>query len=85
MTKSYILAMDIAQQSAVVQLSRADGTKLWRGTLPTDLTGWQRLEQLLVEHQVRSSELLVIAEATRHLSFGLGRTADQIGCARVRA
>lgn len=64
MTKSYILAMDIAQQSAVVQLSGADGTKLWRGTVPTDLTGWQRLEQLLVEHQVRASELLVIAEAT---------------------
>ena len=64
MTKSYIFAMDIAQKSAVVQLSRADGTKLWRGTLPTDLTGWQRLEQLLAEHQVQFSELLVIAEVT---------------------
>ena len=64
MTKSYIFAMDIAQLSAVAQLSRADGTKLWCGTLPTNRTGWQRLEQLMTEHQVRFHELLVIVEAT---------------------
>lgn len=64
MTKSHIFAMDIAQQSVVAQLSRADGTKLWRDTLPSDLTGWHRLEQVLAKHQVQFSELLVIAEAT---------------------
>ncbi len=71
MTKSYIFAMDIAQLSVVAQLSRADGTKLWCGPLPTNLTGWQRLEQLLAEHQVRCHELLVIAEATgiHHLAW----------------
>ena len=71
MTKSYIFAMDIAQLSALAQLRRADGTKLWCGTLQADLSGWQRLEQLFAEHQVRFSEVLVIAEATgiHHLAW----------------
>ena len=64
MTKNHILGMDIAQKSAVAQLIRADGTKCWRGTLTTDQTGWQQLEQILAEHQARLPDTLVLLEAT---------------------
>jgi transposase len=64
MTKNHILGMDIAQKSAVAQLIRGDGTKCWRGTLPTDQAGWHQLEQLLTEHQGQLPATLVVMEAT---------------------
>jgi len=64
MTKNYILGMDIAQNTAVAQLDRADGTKCWRETLSTDQTGWQRLEKMLTEQGAGWTDTLVILEAT---------------------
>jgi transposase len=56
--------MDIAQNSAVAQLDRADGTRCWRTTLSTDQTGWQQLEQLLATAGARWAETGVLLEAT---------------------
>jgi transposase len=64
MTKSHILGLDIAQNSAVAQLARADDTKCWRDTLTTDQVGWQHLETKLTEHQVALADTIVVIEAT---------------------
>lgn len=64
MTKNHILGLDIAQNSAVAQLDRADGTKCWRGTLTTDQSGWQQLEKVLAENNARLPDTLVLVEAT---------------------
>lgn len=64
MTKSYIFAMDIAQNSAVAQLDRADGTCLWHGTVTTDQLGWQTLERAMRDHGASWSDTLIIMEAT---------------------
>lgn len=64
MTKSYIFAMDIAQNQAVVQLDRADGSSLWHGTVSTDQPGWQKLQSVLQDHGVSWSDTLVMMEAT---------------------
>jgi transposase len=64
MTKNHILGMDIAQNTAVTQLDRADGTKCWHGTLATSQAGWQQLEKILAEHHVQLSATLVLLEAT---------------------
>lgn len=63
MTKSYILAMDIAQDSAFVQLDH-DGTALWVSKLPTSQTGWQLLQSQLEHHQIAYADVLVVLEAT---------------------
>jgi transposase len=64
MTKNHILGLDIAQNSAVAQLDRADGSKCWRTTLSTDQAGWQQLEKLLAENDARLVDTLVLMEAT---------------------
>lgn len=64
MTRNYILGLDIAQNSAVAQLERADGSKCWRGTLTTDQTGWRQLEKALTEQGAQWHDLLVMIEAT---------------------
>ena len=64
MTKNHILGLDIAQTTAVAQLNRADGTKCWRGSLPTDQAGWQQLALVLAEHGARLPATLVLVEAT---------------------
>lgn len=64
MTKSYLLGMDIAQKSAVVQLRHANGNSLWRATVSTTQRGWQHLEQVLLSHAIAWNDLLVIMEAT---------------------
>ncbi|HEX8919754.1 MAG TPA: IS110 family transposase, partial [Chloroflexota bacterium] len=64
MTKSYIFAMDIAQNSAVVQLDRADGTCLWHGTVTADQAGWQTLQSALGRHGATWPDTLIIMEAT---------------------
>ncbi len=71
MTKSYILALDIAQHAAVVQLDRADGSLVWRDTVTTDQSGWRSLESALHRHHADWSGTLVIMEATGilHLSW----------------
>jgi transposase len=77
MTKSSILAMDIAQHSALVQLDRVDGSTLWRGTIPTDQPGWQQLEAVLRNQRLAWSDLLVLMEATGlyHLAWAERLTA----------
>ena len=71
MTKSYIFAMDIAQEKAVVQLDRADGSCLWQGTVVATQTGGQTLDLALRQHGATWSDTLVIMEATGiyHLSW----------------
>ena len=64
MTKNQILGLDIAQNTAVVQLDRADGTTCWHGTLTTDQAGWQQLERTLAENNARLADTLVLVEAT---------------------
>src|SRR5262245_2336598 len=64
MTKNHILGLDIAQNSAVAQLDRADGSKCWRGPLPPDQAGWQQLEKILAEHSAHWAHTGVIIEAT---------------------
>lgn len=64
MTKSHILGLDIAQNSAVAQLERADGSSCWHGTLPTSQAGWRQLEQALAAHGARLADTLVLVEAT---------------------
>jgi transposase len=64
MKKNHILGMDIAQNSAVAQLDRADGTRCWRGPLTTDQAGWQQLEQLLATHGANWADTRVLLEAT---------------------
>ena len=64
MTKSHILGLDIAQDSAVVQLEGTDGFKCWRGTLTTDQSGWGQLEKVLAENHAAFSQLFVVIEAT---------------------
>jgi transposase len=64
MKKNFILGMDIAQHSAVTQLDRADGSNCWRGTLSTDRSGWQMLEQVLAANHASACETLVLIEAT---------------------
>ena len=64
MKKNHILGMDIAQNSAVAQLDRADGTRCWRETLTTDQAGWQQLEKLLATHGARWADTRVLLEAT---------------------
>ena len=71
MTKTSILGLDIAKDTAVAQLERADGAKCWRGKLTTDQAGWQQLESGLAAHGVRLADILVIVEATgvHHLAW----------------
>lgn len=71
MTKTSILGLDIAKNTAVAQLERADGTKCWRGKLTTDQAGWQQLESILAAHGVRLADTLVLVEATgvHHLAW----------------
>lgn len=71
MTKSHILAMDIAQDQAVVQLDRADGSCLWQGAVMATQTGWQALEVAVRQHGATWPDTLVIMEATGiyHLSW----------------
>lgn len=64
MTKNHILGLDIAQNTAVAQLDRADGTKCWRGPLVTSEAGWQQLEAILAEHGAQLTGTLVLIEAT---------------------
>lgn len=64
MKKNHILGMDIAQNSAVAQLDRADGTRCWHETLPTDQTGWQQLEKLLLAQGAQWADTCVLLEAT---------------------
>lgn len=64
MTKNHILGLDIAQNSAVTQLDRADGTRCGHATLTTDQAGWQQLEALLAAHGARWADTLVLVEAT---------------------
>lgn len=64
MTKSHILGLDIAQDSAVVQLEGTDGSRCWRGTLTTDQTGWCQLEKVLAENHAAFAQLFVVIEAT---------------------
>lgn len=64
MKKNHILGMDIAQNSAVAQLDRADGTRCWRGTLTTDQVGWQQLDELLATHGATWADTGVLLEAT---------------------
>jgi transposase len=56
--------MDIAQNSAVAQLDRANGTRCWRVTLSTDQTGLKELEGLLASEGVSWEDLCVLLEAT---------------------
>jgi transposase len=56
--------MDIAQNTAVAQLEDANGTKCWRGSLPTSQAGWQQLEKILAAQGARWADTLVILEAT---------------------
>jgi len=56
--------MDIAQHSAVAQLDRADGSNCWRGTLTTDRSGWQMLENVMASNGARACDTLVLIEAT---------------------
>lgn len=64
MTTNHILGLDIAQDTAVAQLDRADGTKCWRGPLVTSAAGWQQLEAILAEHGAQLTGTLVLIEAT---------------------
>jgi transposase len=64
MTKNTVLALDIGKASAVMQLERLDATRCWRGKLCPDQAGWEQLQRVLAEHQVRMSELSVVVEAT---------------------
>lgn len=64
MTKNHILGLDIAQSTVVAQLDLADGTKCWRGPLPTSQAGWQQLEKILTEHGARLPDTFVVLEAT---------------------
>lgn len=64
MTKSYIFAMDIAQNKAVAQLDRADGSCLWYGSVSATQSGWHALEVALRQHGATWSDTLVLMEAT---------------------
>jgi transposase len=64
MTKNYILGMDIAQNSAVAQLDRADGTCCWRDSVTTDQAGWQQLEKVLAQNGAGWADTRVLLEAT---------------------
>ena len=79
MTKNHILGLDIAQNSAVAQLDRADGTKCWRGTLTTDQSGWQQLEKVLAENNARLPDTLVLIEATGVYHFAWAERLHQAG------
>jgi transposase len=71
MTKNHILALDIAQNTAVAQLERADGAKCWRDTFTTDQAGWETLEKKLAEAGARWADAFVVLEATgvHHLAW----------------
>ena len=60
MTKNHILGMDIAQNSVVAQLDRADGSTCWRGPLRTDQAGWHQLETILAQHRGRRADTLLV-------------------------
>jgi len=79
MTKSHILGLDIAQNSAVAQLERADGTRCWRGTLTTDLAGWQQLQKILLEHDAPFAATRVLVEATGVYHFAWCSRLTQAG------
>jgi transposase len=64
MKKNHILGRDIAQNSAVAQLDRADGTRCWHETLTTDQAGWQQLEKLRLAHGAQWADTCVLLEAT---------------------
>ncbi len=79
MTKNHILGLDIAQNSAVAQLDRADGTKCWRGTLTTDQSGWQQLGKVLAENHARLADTVVLIEATGVYHFAWAERLHQAG------
>jgi transposase len=64
MTKNHILGLDIAQNTAVAQLERADGAKCWRETFTTAQAGWECLEQKLSEAGACWLDTFVVLEAT---------------------
>jgi len=64
MKKNHILGLDIAQNSAVAQLDRADGTRCWHEKLTTDQAGWQQLEKLRTAHGAQWADTCVLLEAT---------------------
>src|SRR5436190_6715974 len=64
MTKNHILGLDIAQNTAVAQLERADGAKCWRETFTTAQAGWEGLEQKLTQAGARWVDTMVVLEAT---------------------
>ena len=64
MTKSNILGLEIAQNSVVAQLARAEGTRGWRGSLPPTQSVWMCLQATLTQHRVPWSDLLVVMETT---------------------
>jgi transposase len=88
MKKNHILGMDIAQNSVVAQLDRADGTRCWRDTLTTDQAGWQQLETILAAAGARWAETQVLLEATGvyHLPWAerLHQGLRQLTSARAR-
>jgi transposase len=63
MTKSHILALDIAQTSALSQLD-FEGTKLWGKPLLTSEAGFQQLDTELKRRGIRYEHLLCVVEAT---------------------
>lgn len=79
MTKNHILGLDIAQNTAVVQLNRADGAKCWRGTLTGDQAGWQELENTLAANGARLSDTLVLIEATGVYHFAWAERLTRAG------
>jgi transposase len=79
MKKNHILGLDIAQHSAVAQLERADGTRCWRGTLPTNQAGWQQLEKILGDNATGLSDTLVLVEATGVYHFAWAERLEKAG------
>jgi transposase len=78
MTKNHILAMDISQNRAVVQLEQADGTRCWKGSLETTQAGWSQLHELMARVGARPEQTLVVMEATgvHHLPWAERLHAD---------
>jgi transposase len=70
MKKNHLLGLDVAQKNIEAQLVRADGSRCWRGSLPTSQTGWRQLEQTLAAHHVHLADTLVVIEATGVFHLG---------------
>lgn len=79
MTKNHILGMDLAQNSAVAQLDRADGFTCWSGSLTADQAGWQQLEKHLAAQGATLHDTLVVVEATGLYHFAWAERLSQAG------